>query len=65
MALYSRYKLSFAAYLSMPALISGLHKMLQTLVLSFFLTLDLDVRGVLIFIARSQYSLTNNYSRES
>ena len=44
MTIYSRYKLSFAAYLSMPALISGLHKMPQTLVLSF-LALDLDIRG--------------------
>ena len=43
-AFYSRYRLSFAAYLPVLALISSsLHKMPQTLDLPF--TLDLYIRG--------------------
>ena len=49
---YSRYKSSFAAYLSIPALISGLHKMPQTLDFKFskldclkHFLLNLDVQG--------------------
>ena len=39
---YIRYKLSSAAYLSIPALISGLHKMPQILDLSFHVKLLLE-----------------------
>ena len=51
----SRYVVSFAAYLSISTLISGLHKMPQTLDLPFFLYLDIregspySLRGVIIF----------------
>ena len=40
---YSRYKLSFAAYLTIPALISGLYIITQTLDLLF--TLDSGIPG--------------------
>ena len=53
---YSRYTVSFVAYLSTPVLISGLQKMAQIYICLF--TLDLDIRGrVLIRCRESLFSM--------